>query len=46
MYDFALVILMGLALFKVVDLVEGFVPQLPPQIPAPIPSCSVACPHT
>ncbi len=28
MYDFALVILMGLALFKVVDLVEGFVPML------------------
>jgi hypothetical protein len=28
MYDFALVILMGLALFKVVDLVEDFVPQL------------------
>jgi hypothetical protein len=28
MYDFALVILMGLALFKVVDLVEDVVPQL------------------
>lgn len=28
MYDFALVILMGLALFKVVDLVEDFVPML------------------
>ena len=28
MYDFAIVILMGLALFKVVDLVEEFVPQL------------------
>jgi hypothetical protein len=28
MYDFALVILMGLALFKVVDLVEGLVPML------------------
>ena len=28
MYDFAIVILMGLALFKIVDLVEEFVPQL------------------
>jgi hypothetical protein len=28
MYDFAIVILMGLALFKVVDLVEEFVPSL------------------
>lgn len=28
MYDFAIIVLMGLALFKVVDLVEGFVPQL------------------
>ena len=28
MYDFAILILMGLALFKVVDLVEEFVPQL------------------
>ena len=28
MYDFAIVILMGLAVFKVVDLVEEFVPQL------------------
>ena len=28
MHDFAFVILMGLALFKVVDLVEEFVPQL------------------
>ena len=28
MYDFAIVILLGLALFKVVDLVEDLVPQL------------------
>lgn len=28
MYDFAIVILLGLALFKVVDLLEEFVPQL------------------
>jgi hypothetical protein len=28
MYDFALVILMGLALFKAVDLIEDLVPQL------------------
>lgn len=28
MYDFAIVILMGLALFKVVDLIEDFVPQI------------------
>ena len=28
MYDFAIVILMGLALFKVVDLLEDFVPRL------------------
>ncbi len=28
MYDFAIVILLGLALFKVVDLLEDFVPQL------------------
>lgn len=28
MYDFAIVILMGLAIFKVVDLLEDLVPQL------------------
>ncbi|MGI8791877.1 MAG: hypothetical protein ACR2H3_01645 [Acidimicrobiales bacterium] len=28
MYDFAIIMLLGLALFKVVDLVEDFVPQL------------------
>ncbi len=28
MYDFAIVILLGLALFKVVDLLEEFLPQL------------------
>ena len=28
MYDFAIIILMGLAIFKVVDLLEDFVPQL------------------
>jgi hypothetical protein len=28
MYDFAIVILMGLAIFKVVDLLEDFVPAL------------------
>jgi hypothetical protein len=28
MYDFAIIVLMGLAIFKVVDLLEGFVPQL------------------
>ncbi len=28
MYDFAIVILMGLAIFKVVDLLEDFVPRL------------------
>ena len=28
MYDFAIIILMGLAVFKVVDLLEDFVPQL------------------
>ena len=28
MYDFAIIILMGLAIFKVVDLLEDFVPRL------------------
>ena len=28
MYDFAILILLGLALFKVVDLVEGLVPEV------------------
>lgn len=28
MHDFAIVILMGLAIFKVVDLLEDFIPQL------------------
>lgn len=28
MYDFAIIILMGLAIFKLVDLIEDFVPQL------------------
>ena len=28
MYDFAIIILMGLAIFKVVDLLEGLVPRL------------------
>jgi hypothetical protein len=28
MYDFAIIILMGLAIFKVVDLLEDFVPQV------------------
>ena len=28
MYDFAIIILMGLAIFKVVDLLEDFVPKL------------------
>lgn len=28
MYDFTIIVLMGLALFKVVDLIEGLVPQV------------------
>lgn len=28
MYDFAIIILMGLAIFKLVDLIEDFVPQI------------------